>query len=447
MVVNRESDKLLSRLPPTISTMNEAERLVFADLLHELGNPQGELMVLADRINQATGSEWPELEQAYQNLEYAYASKLAEKWQLLEVLFDRGAVIGFRIKFVPDQIHPIFLLDPKELRSELPFFFEIRIHDSYSHHPTTWLEHPISQQIESFGLYYNQLYSEKSNNIPSLAQLPRLRHLRLFGNKLGSEGTRLLCRSTFASRLHSLVVANNDIGILGGEALSISPQFTHLNTLDLNDNHLTDAGILPLMRAAFVHQLIALNLSFNEIGVQGTHVLARSPLANLEHLNLQGNNLGDEGTEVLCNSDQVSNLRYLNLNHNKLTGQGFRSLARSPHMAKLTHLDLFSNEAQTDGIVELAQSPHIKHLKSLNLSWNKINDQGALALAQSPNLRFLTNLNLSENVLSDQGAIYLAQSPFLSNLRTLHLSKNRIGEDGLRTLQNADRFQSTMVIW
>ena len=53
----------------------------------------------------------------------------------------------------------------------------------------------------------------------------------------------------------------------------------------------------------------ALNLSFNQIGVEGVKALANAPhLANLQTLELEGNRFGDEGKSAIANSPHLNKL-------------------------------------------------------------------------------------------------------------------------------------------
>ncbi len=184
--------------------------------------------------------------------------------------------------------------------------------------------------------------------------------------------------------------------------------------------------------------LTALDLSWNEIGDEGTRSIAN--LSNLSSLYLSLNNIGDEGARALA---MLSNLTVLDLHRNNIGDEGARALA---NLSNLTVLDLHQNTIGDEGTWALAM---LSKLTSLDLGGNSIGNEGARALAMLSNL---TSLDLTRNSIGDEGvqvllniwckrsnADQLKKLDLRSNpLRTLMLS--------LETIESTDA-QAILAAW
>ena len=160
---------------------------------------------------------------------------------------------------------------------------------------------------------------------------------------------------------------------------------THLTSLWLNDNHLSDKDIPPIARA--------LMMGKNNKGHP-----------NLKHLSITKNNISNAGVKLLVELMGVIHLEELCLNSNQIGEEGARYLADSLCM-------LNGNE-----------------LVDLRLNCNNIGDDGALAFARAldPFIEFSTST-------SDNGRDSLGLAPCL---KTLHLRNNGIGLKGGNALAN-----------
>jgi len=109
------------------------------------------------------------------------------------------------------------------------------------------------------------------------------------------------------------------------KALSTS-SFCRLETLDLNNVRIGDAGIKQMSVALFTNQLLQrLDLAFNSITEIGAEYLAKALERNeyLQQLDLRDNELGDEGAQALAKGLENNNaLRTLKIARNDIGPHG-----------------------------------------------------------------------------------------------------------------------------
>jgi len=207
--------------------------------------------------------------------------------------------------------------------------------------------------------------------------LSRFRTLRL-GLDLGDHGADIIAHSPLLMGVRELDLGNNALSPIGIETLAESSYLTELTTLGLADNRL---GLWNLT-GSFFHlnhfpNLGVLDLSRNEIGVEGVLALARSPaVLGLRTLMLSGNPLGSNGAWPLTTTTLLS------------------------EHGVLSDLDLTGCELGDAGAVDMAWAQWGGRLQSLNLAYNDIRMEGAKALAESPFLTSLKELNLVGNPLT-----------------------------------------------
>ncbi|KAF4318968.1 hypothetical protein JM18_008563 [Phytophthora kernoviae] len=266
-----------------------------------------------------------------------------------------------------------------------------------------------------------------------------------------------------------------------------------IQVLDLSDNRLTDASIIPLLqsleaassplpdhknpaptasdvpstdnRTAKAKLLAAvsraahnansptgctltmLNLSKNELGREGCRQIARflATCSTLAHLDLSHTTLGgdDEALAPLASAiESHPSLKHVNLSHNSIGERGGILLG-----AMLTNascvvqvLDVSWNNIRRNGAVALGMAMRTNAaLRTLHMSMNRCGDGGGeqLAAALGCNMT-LKQLDLSHNALT--GASAVAFGFFLrenSSLQTLDMKDNNLGEVGARALMRA----------
>jgi Ran GTPase-activating protein (RanGAP) involved in mRNA processing and transport len=163
-------------------------------------------------------------------------------------------------------------------------------------------------------------------------------------------------------------------------------RFNDLRVLDLKSCFLGDNGVKSL--ATELHHcplLQTLDLSYNEIGIEGMRILTPNLPQGLRTLKLLSNNIDDDCIQTLS---QVL-----------------------PGLSSLHTLHLQFNTIGDNGIASLVQAlVHCYVLRVLNLAYNIIGDIGAQLIANSIQSHQLDVLYLKGNPIREQGnqAIALA---------------------------------------
>ncbi|XP_072019588.1 uncharacterized protein [Amphiura filiformis] len=240
-------------------------------------------------------------------------------------------------------------------------------------------------KLQHLDLASNSIGSDGASALAqSFQHTPALQHLDLASNSIGSDGASALAQSFQRTpALQHLDLANNSIGSDGASALAQSFQHTPaLQHLDLASNSIGSDGASALAQS-FQHtpELQHLDLARNSIGSDGASALARSfqHTPALQHFNLARNSIGSDGASALESFQHTPELQHLNLASNIIGSDGASALVQSfQHTPELQHLDLADNSIGSDGASALAKSfTHLSELKCLNISYNKsISPQG-----------------------------------------------------------------------
>jgi Ran GTPase-activating protein (RanGAP) involved in mRNA processing and transport len=121
-------------------------------------------------------------------------------------------------------------------------------------------------------------------------------------------------------------------------------------------------------------KLKALTLYHFELTAQSIETLTKNLPQDLTRLDLSWNQIGKEG------SIELAKCLPRDLTHLEFKWNQIDALALANHLP-LIHLDLSGNQIGNEGVRALVANPLPKTLTHLNLSWNQIGDEGALALA------------------------------------------------------------------
>lgn len=180
-------------------------------------------------------------------------------------------------------------------------------------------------------------------------KLPRLEHLDLSANALGSEAIRLLVAISEWPALTRLVARNVGMDTDAAVALLDAPGLAGLDELRVGWNLggrelLIAAGHAPLKKL----DLYDRGLGVSEQGPSSAHarlfaLLTCQRFHHIEHLSLASNRLNDALLDILTSrATHLNRLLELDLSDNPITNTGLLKLVQAPHLASLRRVDLSS---------------------------------------------------------------------------------------------------------
>lgn len=246
---------------------------------------------------------------------------------------------------------------------------------------------------------------------------------------LGPEGLGLLCRSL--SGLERLSLHRARVGAGGGAALGALP----LRCLSISSDSLGLLGARALARSEGLGGLEELALESCALDAKALAALVSAPsFGGLRRLDLQGpgNGLG-RGFEALERALDLPRLEALGLGQGSIRAAGARRLAASSKLKQLVELDLSGCGLKGEGVEALAAAK-LPRLRRLSLVSNSIDAGGMEALARGPLLGSVRDLDLAGNKCQNAGGKALATCPHLAGLERLRLHYNWIGVGGLKEL-------------
>ncbi len=257
-----------------------------------------------------------------------------------------------------------------------------------------------SLEVLSLGVY-DEGCSVTDTGIARLAELPKLRWLRLDGTGLTDKGLAALSR---LQRLEYLTMGGTKITVRGLEGLST---LTRLETIevpfDIDDRAAKALAKLPSLRR------IRSNLS--EITDEGLNALAE--LDNLQWFDISSEFVTDEGMRAV---GRMKNLKLLGLYNARVTDVGFE------HLRSLRNLEILRirlPQFQGPGLQYLAALPNLTDVR-LNLD----NEHGSteppneVDLSSLNSLQTITDLTLNGDRLRRQ---HIAGAFELSRLKSLRI--------------------------
>lgn len=185
----------------------------------------------------------------------------------------------------------------------------------------------------AFGVFYNKYHKNQeyrrkgvtSLSTPSFNFINSLKQYLIIPNPVA-----LVKRKGEAS---TISVNNHRLGDNYIKCLTSSLNVVdHITTINLSNNRLTDASIIPLLtsiesNSLLIKRLINFDISYNKIGSAGATAIKNYIInsdCSLEYLNMEGNNLGNDNTGMIVDSivlNLFSKLRYLNIAQNNIGDQ------------------------------------------------------------------------------------------------------------------------------
>lgn len=258
--------------------------------------------------------------------------------------------------------------------------------------------------------------------------LARIRRLEFSVARFGPDAAARLGNSPYTTLLTELGFEFDGISAEGLQTLVESSVFPRLESLELRSNVIPPALLVDALAASREPGALSrLSLASNHISrYDAGHLFALPLLHGLQHLDLSNNNLNVEGIEALAESGTLRGLRVLNLSHTYPGVPGIRALTETSALAGVRSLDLSANRLGPVAVKLVAESSAARGLRVLNLSQNPVGDSGAAALANSRSLAELLELDLGDAELSDAGAMALAESAGLDRLLRLNLVSHSV---------------------
>jgi hypothetical protein len=230
---------------------------------------------------------------------------------------------------------------------------------------------------------------------------PGLRELWAASCNLRREDFHALLKAPFWPSLEAFDLSSN--AVCAGDAPW--PSSLAVRDLRLDCTRMDDSGLAALLRST-PRAIEHLDVSSNDISVDGLAALVAAPMPVLRHLGARGN-------------------RFL---HTPI----WDVLARS-FWPDLRHLDIGADGSDPDGLLSAAAI--FASVSSLNVGGCALGDAGTAALASLPFSR-LGTLSLTFNTIGLVGIRALAAAA-LPDLEEIDLSSNAFGDDGVRALTAA----------
>ncbi|MFO0936046.1 MAG: TIGR02996 domain-containing protein [Gemmataceae bacterium] len=390
---------------------DDGPRLVYADLLDEMGDPRGRFIRV--QLALARLSPYEPRRNALIEEERLLFARYEAEWTASfrglasGIIFRRGFVDEVKMTARQFQAHAAIVFDSAPIR-------HLHLLDA-GQSLAVVLDSPLLSRLEGFSLYAQYLggTGQLVSRLHSARTLTGLKRLLLGRNRLSDEDVRQLASTPLAESIETLDLRENDISDRGAEILAEKAVFAKLARLDLSHTHVGPALAASIASAAHRPVLQSLNLSGNastgritadnvalfrvaelDLSETGLTVLGlnrlleavTTPTARI--LRLSGNTLGDGGAESIAGSAVLANLRELDLRRNEIGDAGVEHIFNSMTLARLEHLDLTSNPIDPLGWAAILMSNRLTSLRRLDLPTAGI----------SPNIR--EALDLKYNRLS-----------------------------------------------
>ena len=198
-------------------------------------------------------------------------------------------------------------------------------------------------------------------------ETPGLKSVVLTCNRIGPQGIQALCDVLkFDRTIESLSVGKNEASPEGGAFLAylLKSNYT-LRSLDVHDNQIgPDAASLLVEQLVEDNQTLErIDLSYNNIGQQGTRDLAETLMKNesLSECVLDGNQIDDEGAISLVQAlDYNQTLRSISLRHNQIQNDGAFAISNAlGKSSSQIHINYDDNPIGSEGRSSLAHSSQL----------------------------------------------------------------------------------------
>lgn len=205
----------------------------------------------------------------------------------------------------------------------------------------------------------------------------------------------------------------------------------------------------PADRSTFLSRLRAtvrgVNAHYSKFGAPFTAALTQSPAwPSLRSLDLHRNELKSAGLASLLAAERTAPIERLDLGYNGLKSVDFAALAAAPWMRDVRALRVKYNGAKAKGAQAFFARAELSSLRALDFGANEIGDAGVAALVANPTLTELESLSLEGNhskpLITVKGAMLLARWEGAARVRSLNLAQNPLSAEGVCALLQSARW-------
>ncbi len=328
---------------------DQAASMAYADHLHELGDPLGDLAQVQIALeNEGLGSAARQVLQERETellnahlrgwlgpMAPWWVDQTIEDWQQQSGYYNsltwrRGWIDELRIDNLADDVARAIVEQQNQLRL-LRSLIVIR-RDYEGPGLQTLLTADIFANLRRFqiGPEGESCHIDGGNTVEFVTRMPRLEELHCYAHRVDSA-------AIFAMNLpHLRKLTIHHIHSYPLEILAANQSLSNLTDLCFWPHALE-----PGDEAAYITS-------------EGAQAVFRSPnLKNVRHLQLRLSDTGDEGMRVLVESGMLRRLKTLDLRGGCVTDVGARILAECPDLRNLDRLDLTNNLIGTEGVALL----------------------------------------------------------------------------------------------
>lgn len=211
------------------------------------------------------------------------------------------------------------------------------------------------------------IYSKKDNqDISRLLKWEAMRSVKTlkFVSIMSNDQVVDIANSELLGNLEFLDLRANNIGDEGVLELAFSSNLSP-KKLNLSMNSITADGVAMLSESEiFIEKLQDLDISDNELGVDGIFFLVESSISiNLKRLNISKCKVGNDGMNIIYSSENMNGLEFLDISYNGLDDNAIIALANSKNMQNLKELNIAGNDVSVSAIQAIKKSPYMKKLK------------------------------------------------------------------------------------
>jgi uncharacterized protein (TIGR02996 family) len=297
------------------------------------------------------------------------------------------------------------------------------------------------------------LDAQELGRLAASPHLKNLRTLCLTSNGVGTAGVLSLTKAANLTKLETLDLTgpgyyesyydNPLIDLAGMEALANWKGLKSVRSLSLSGSDVRSGGLRQLLQSPHASGLKSLSLRSGRLdGLAMAEFVRANKKLRLESLNLGENVLKDAGAENLSAAECLSELKILRLDRCEIPEDGAIHLAkRASFVDGLRILEAGHNHFGNAGLEALLQRSSTT-LHTLGLRNNTLTNKSAALLAESPASNELLELDLGENALTPVAATSLGESANLRRLLVLHLGDNpKLGQKALASAPLGQRLK------